>query len=678
MAKVKQGNLRTADGLRALDESLASRSYVDGTAKPTAADYASFEAVASLPDPDVYPNVVRWYRHMAGLLAQFPGRKGGASATNGGTSSTAAASSSEPKKAAKPTGKVKTGLVVDCQAFPWPDRTQPLDNPPPLGSGVKSLVCKGKGQGKYYITTAINYANGYPHIGHAYEGLTADAFARYHRLLGEETFFMTGSDEHGQKIADNAADQGITPIEACDKYVLGFKALNQRLRVANDFYIRTTADYHKACAIEMWKKCKAQGDIYLDKYEGWYLVREERYVTDQEAEEWAFKDPASGKPLSRVTEPSFFFRLSKYKDAVIEHIEKNDDFIRPQGYKTEILKKLKDIKMRDLSISRGSFAWGVPCPEDPVEGKPHVMYVWFDALTNYVSGVNGMDKSKPLAKFWPADMHIIGKDISWFHTVIWPAMLMSAGLPLPKSVVIHGFILGPDGRKMSKSLGNVVNAHDELDTIAPDTFRWYLCREAPYGDDLKFSDESLQLMHNSDLCDNLGNLVNRAVNLSGGAVPDADRSKVGGTVKLPFNLAELKKSVQEVMISYRLSEACDLIIAACGSTNKWIADLEPWKMKEESLQAQRALCCRLLLEAVYVLAHFFAPFIPIAGEAIFRKLGTEPRPIPELSNDFANLATGTVVQSGSILFEPFQIAPKEEAPAPKAKPAPKEKAKPKK
>mmetsp|Transcript_48090 Transcript_48090/g.112426 ORF Transcript_48090/g.112426 Transcript_48090/m.112426 type:complete len:605 (-) Transcript_48090:39-1853(-) len=560
-----------------------------------------------------------------------------------------------------PKGKTKAPLVVDCQALPWPDRTVPLDVPPPRGAGVASLEKSGGGHtGRCYITTAINYANGYPHIGHAYEGLTADAFARYHRLLGEETFFMTGSDEHGQKIAQNAEDQKLSPIQACDKYVLGFKALNQRLRVSEDFYIRTTADFHKACAVEMWKRCKAQGDIYLDKYEGWYLVREERYVTDQEAEEWAFKDPASGKPLTRVSEPSFFFRLSKYKDKVIEHIEKNEDFIRPQGYRTEILKKLNDIKMRDLSISRGSFAWGVPCPEEPVEGKPHVMYVWFDALTNYVSGVYGMDKSNPLSKLWPADMHIIGKDISWFHAVIWPSMLMSAGLALPKSIVIHGFIMDQEGRKMSKSLGNVINPHDELDLISSDTFRWYLCREASYGDDLKYSRESLRLMHNSDLCDNLGNLVNRAVNLSGGQVLEADRSLVPGKVRLPFDLAELKKLVAEAVNGFRLSEVADFTIKACGATNKWIADLEPWKMKEEALQPQKAVCCRLLLEAIYVLAHFFCPFIPIAAEAIFEKLGTPPRPIPQLSDKFENLATGTEVRIGSVLFQQIEAQAKEE------------------
>lgn len=380
------------------------------------------------------------------------------------------------------------------------------------------------------------------------------------------------------------------------------------------------------------------------------MVREERFITDQEAQEFNFKDPTSGAPLKKMSEPSFFFRLSKYQEKVVKLIEERPEFIQPAQYRGEILERLKSIELRDLSISRGTFDWGVSCPEDLVDGKRHVMYVWFDALINYLSGIDGIDPKKPLSRFWPANMHIVGKDIHWFHTVIWPAMLMSAGIPLPKSVVVHGFIAGADGRKMSKSLGNVVDPHDMLDKFPCDTLRWYFCREAAFGDDVRFSEDSLRLMHNAELCDNLGNLVNRAVNLSGGSVPRCDVE-----VSLPFDLKELKASVSEAFEAYRLSDAADLTVRAAAATNKWIADLEPWKMKAEDQQARRSACLRKLLEAVYVLAHFFAPFIPVAAEAIFGKVGQPPRPIPDLRDDFANLEDGKEVKATSLLFSQLEV-----------------------
>lgn len=382
------------------------------------------------------------------------------------------------------------------------------------------------------------------------------------------------------------------------------------------------------------------------------MVREERFITEQEAQEWDYKDPTSGVPLKKMSEPSFFFSLSKYQQKVIQHIEAHPEFIQPAQYRGELLERLKSIELRDLSISRGTFDWGVSCPEELVDGKQHVMYVWFDALINYMSGVDGTDASKPLSRFWPANMHIVGKDIHWFHAVIWPAMLMSAGMALPKSVVVHGFIAGADGRKMSKSLGNVVDPHDMLDKFPCDTLRWYLCREATFGDDVRFSEDSLRLMHNAELCDNLGNLVNRAVSLCGGSVPKAGKKDL---VSHPFNLKELKTGVRDAFESYRLSDAADLTVRAAGQTNKWIADLEPWKMKDAEKQELRAACLRKLLEAVCVLAHFFAPFIPTAAEAIFAKLGEAARPIPDLSDDFQNLTEGKEVKATSLLFSQLEV-----------------------
>mmetsp|Transcript_13021 Transcript_13021/g.35491 ORF Transcript_13021/g.35491 Transcript_13021/m.35491 type:complete len:879 (-) Transcript_13021:87-2723(-) len=634
---VAVGSLKTESGLAKLDALLADRSYIAGGPKATEEDLARFAEIQRLPDRQTFPHVARWHRHLAGLRAQFP---------NGLADSNGAAGPST-RAAAPPRGEKKV-LVIDCQAEKIAEIRVPAAVAPYMGAGATCMPGHTEASaGRYYITTAINYCNGWPHMGHAYEALTSDVFARFHRMMGKDVFYMTGSDEHGQKIAQTAEGENMTPIDICDRYALGFQALNQRLKVSNDFYVRTTSPQHKEVARSMWMKCKDRGDIYLDNYEGWYLVREERFITDQEATEWNFKDPGSGVPLKKMCEPSFFFRLSKYAAAVVKHIEDNEEFIQPAQYRGEILERLRGMEMRDLSVSRGSFDWGVPCPEDPVDGKPHVMYVWFDALCNYISGVDGTDKSKPLSRFWPADMHIIGKDISWFHAVIWPAMLMSSGEALPKSIVVHGFIAGPDGRKMSKTYGNVVDPHDLLDRFPCDSVRWYLCRESAFGDDIKFSEESMRLMHNSELCDNLGNLVNRAVALCGGAVPKCEK----GLATLPFDLKKLRAETVDVYDKYRLSDGADLAIRACGATNKWIADLEPWKMKEEAQQPLKIATCRVLLEAVYVLAHFFAPYIPEAAGAIFKKIGAEPRPFGKLRDDFMNLTDGTPVTSGSVLYQ---------------------------
>lgn len=285
------------------------------------------------------------------------------------------------------------------------------------------------GPKKYYLTTAIAYTNGYPHIGHAYEFMTSDILVRYHRVLGFDTYFLTGSDEHGQKVANSAEKAGRTPLNHCDIFVNAFKALNQRLAITCSDYQRTTDPEHERTAQRLWLRCAEKGDIYLDKYEGWYNEREEVFVPETEAEAAGFLDPGTGLPLKRVTEESYFFRMGNYADALIAHIEANPSFIEPEQFRNNILARLRKEGLKDLSISRTSFTWGIPVPEG-FDSK-HVMYVWFDALTNYITGVRGLDASDPRSHYWPADKHIIGKDIIWFHCVIWPCMLMSAGVPLP-------------------------------------------------------------------------------------------------------------------------------------------------------------------------------------------------------------------------------------------------------
>jgi len=308
------------------------------------------------------------------------------------------------------------------------------------------------------------------------------------------------------------------PIELCDKYVVEFKSLNHTLSVSEDFYIRTTMPKHLDTCRWFWNQSLKNGDIYLGKYEGWYNVREEKFVTETEAAKDKFLDSGSQKPLIKTSEPSYFFRMSKYQHPLIQYIYDNPGFIWPEEREAEVLTRLKE-PLLDLSISRTTFNWGVPVPND----ETHVMYVWFDALTNYISAVDYPHGE--LVKFWPADVHLIGKDICWFHTVIWPCMLMSAGVPLPKQVVSHGFVNGPDGRKMSKTYGNVVNPVTVLENYNSDLVRYFCLREGVFGEDFSYSKESLITRNDSELADDIGNLIQRAFSLaslwSEGKVPDA-------------------------------------------------------------------------------------------------------------------------------------------------------------
>ena len=282
---------------------------------------------------------------------------------------------------------------------------------------------------KFYLTTAIAYTNGYPHIGHAYEFLSADVLTRYNRVLGKRTFFLTGTDEHGQKVAASAEKAGLQPLDHCNHYVTAFKELHKKLLVTYSDFMRTTNPFHEKTSQDLWEMCAKNDDIFLDSYEGWYNEREEVFVSNTEAEASGFKDPGNGAPLKRVKEESYFFRMSKYCDQLIAHIQEHPEFIQPENHRNTILSRLQKEGLKDLSISRTSFTWGIPVPEgfDP----KHVMYVWFDALTNYISGVHGLDPTHSLSEFWPASVHLIGKDIVWFHCVIWPCMLMSAKVPLP-------------------------------------------------------------------------------------------------------------------------------------------------------------------------------------------------------------------------------------------------------
>ncbi|CAJ1926044.1 unnamed protein product [Cylindrotheca closterium] len=506
----------------------------------------------------------------------------------------------------------------------------------------------------YYITTAINYTNGPAHMGHAYEAATSDVIARFERLKGDKpAYFVTGSDEHGQKIAETAEKQEKAPQDICDHFSTGFKCLNQRVLISNDDYIRTTSDRHKRTARELWKKCNENGDIYLDSYKGWYNVREESFVPDNEAEMNDFKDPTSGLPLKRVEEESYFFKMSAYHEKLVQHIKDNPNFIRPEQHRNNILTRLSEDALRDLSISRTTFSWGISVPEGFADN--HVMYVWIDALSNYLTGVNGLGVNGDgsiggLDRFWPADVHIIGKDILWFHTVIWPCLLMSAGIPLPKTVFAHGFVNDKEGKKMSKSLGNVVDPHDMLDKFHVDSFRWYLSKEAPYGGELSFNEQSMRDMHNADLCDTLGNLVHRATNLCkkycDGVVPD-----VPAPEKLPIDLEAICDAYLKKMNDFELQGGANVAIQGFRDVNGYLQDEAPWLKKGDEFIEFRQQVVRTTLESIYALSHLLLPYLPVGAGKIFKKLGKDPITLHELKRDCRNLDSGSAIQIGEVLYE---------------------------
>ena len=423
--------------------------------------------------------------------------------------------------------------------------------------------------------------------------------------------------------------------------------------ISNDDYIRTTSDRHKHTARELWKKCHENGDIYLDKYEGWYNVKEETFVPDNEAELNDFKDPSSGMPLKRVEEASYFFKMSAYQDRLIQHIKDHPEFILPEQHCNAIMSRLTSDPLRDLSISRTTFSWGISVPEGFEDN--HVMYVWIDALSNYLTGVNGLgvnadDSIDGLEKFWPADVHIIGKDILWFHTVIWPCLLMSAEIPLPKTVFAHGFVNDEEGKKMSKSIGNVVDPHDMLDRFHVDSFRWYLCKEAPYGGELAFSESSMRDMHNADLCDTLGNLVHRATNLCkkycNSIVPD-----VPPPANAPIDLAAVCDAYVEKMNNFELEGGASVAIQAFRDVNGYLQEEAPWLKKGDEYAEFRQVVVRSALEAIYALSHLLIPFLPVGTRKIFNKLGKDPVPLVDLARDCRNLEVGSEVQIGEVLYE---------------------------
>ncbi|OII73778.1 methionine-tRNA ligase [Cryptosporidium ubiquitum] len=506
----------------------------------------------------------------------------------------------------------------------------------------------------YYFTTAINYTNGAPHMGHAYEIVTSDILVRIAKLFGFDVRFQTGTDEHGQKIATTAEKNGFSPKELCDKNVKQFESMNESLQINADRFIRTTdIDHYESCK-ELWKRCEAKGDIYLGKYDGWYNIREESFMTELEAKMLNYTDPVSGLPLTKMEEPSYFFRISKYIESVKNHIINHPDFIQPESSRESILARLDALgdNLEDLSISRTSFSWGVPVPND----QEHVMYVWFDALTNYITGLNwhnsdSCDENSLFKKYWGNTIHIVGKDITWFHTVIWPSMLLSVGLSLPKTIFSHGFVTAPDGKKMSKSLGNVVDPLEQIDKMGSDSFRYYLAREGRYGNDIKYQPSSVVDYNNGELADTFGNLISRITNLAHkfcqGVAPSSSTSVF---LEKPIDIETVFEEYYLAWRGFRLDECAQIAMNLSRNINKFLTDHAPWNKDNEKSEEERIEIIRIVLEGSYYISILLSPFTTLACKEVFNRLGTQQKTIPEIDTNYSNIKPNTPILIGEPLF----------------------------
>ncbi|MDB5713300.1 MAG: methionine--tRNA ligase [Sphingomonadales bacterium] len=506
----------------------------------------------------------------------------------------------------------------------------------------------------YFITTAISYPNGKPHIGHAYEAIATDAIARFQRLSGREVFFLTGTDEHGLKMVKTARDLNVEVTALSDEMSGLFKAMCDRLHISYDRFIRTTEAAHHAASQALWKAMEANGDLYLGRYEGWYSVRDEAFYDDKElvAGEGGVRLSPQGTPVEWTVEESWFFRLSKYQQPLLDHYAAQPDFIRPDSRRNEISRFVEG-GLSDLSVSRTSFDWGVKVPGS----DGHVMYVWVDALTNYLTGIGYPDNPANFGKFWPADLHVIGKDIVRFHAVYWPAFLLSAGITLPKQIFGHGFLLARGGEKMSKSLGNVVDPIELADAFGVDALRYFLLREVSFGSDGSYSPEAIVTRVNADLANNFGNLAQRSLSMIAkncdGIVPSPGPATQAETELL----AAIKAGEQlaaSAMSDLAINMALEAIWQAMSAANAYFAEQAPWSVRKTD-PARADTILFYTVEAVRQLAILASWAIPEGCGKILEMLAQPPTP------SFADLPN--TIKAGTSLPVPTGAFPRLELPA---------------
>ena len=498
---------------------------------------------------------------------------------------------------------------------------------------------------KFYITTAIHYVNDIPHIGHMYENIVADVIARHRRRMGDDVWFLTGTDEHGQKIERAAAKEGVLPIELADRVVAHYHELWKKLNITPNDFIRTTEARHRVGVLEMIRRIQERipDDIYLGEHSGWYCQNEETFIPENQVRD---RKDDSGHPVEWTTEKNFFFKLSRYGERLLAHYRAHPEFVFPESRLNEV-RSFVEQGLKDLSISRTSITWGIPWPGYP----DHVVYVWLDALTNYISALGfGSADEKSFRRWWPANMHLIGKDIVRFHAVYWPAFLMAAGVELPKRVVCHGWLLR-DNQKISKSLGNVVRPYNIIDDFGADPLRYYLLRDIVFGQDQNYSDEAFLSRYNADLANDLGNTLSRAIKMS--------ESYFGGkTPPVPCDDSELLRAAQMLVPEYftemddlAFHRALEVVWKLLVAINGYIVGSEPWKhFKEHGADESLSRVIWNTLEALRIVCVMVAPFMPTAMREALGRIGADPDDIDRQAFEWGGLPSGAPVRVAEPLF----------------------------